>query len=257
MDLHVEVDPVSDRPALLLVHGFLSSRHHWLPNEALAGHFRRIRVELPGHGRSPAPADPAVYRPGALVAALERVRARLGIPRWHICGQSFGAALTLRYALDHPERVISQIFTNANGALRTGWSTERAAVHAGHMAAIRAEGAAALRRLPFHPAHARRFPPAIRARLSADADAADLTAILHLMAEATPHLPVRARFPATAVPTLLVNGRRERGFQPLRDWAAAALPTLRVVDLDGGHSINIEEPAAFDAAVIAFAAEHA
>ena len=34
-----------------------------------------------------------------------------------VCGQSLGATLTLRYALDHPERVLAQVFTNSTSAL--------------------------------------------------------------------------------------------------------------------------------------------
>ena len=60
-----------------------------------------------------------------------------------------------------------------------------------------------------------------------------------------------------AVPTLLVNGRFEKVFQPDRDFAAATIPGIEIVDLDAGHSVNIEAAAGFDRAVTDFAARHA
>ena len=62
---HYEVHP-GRGPHLLLVHGMLSSRAQWLPNlAALAAVCRPVTLELWGHGRSPAPADPAAYHPDA------------------------------------------------------------------------------------------------------------------------------------------------------------------------------------------------
>ena len=55
-----------------------------------------------------------------------------------------------------------------------------------------------------------------------------------------------------SVPTLLVNGVRETAFQPLRDLAAREVPGIALVDLDGGHSVNLDQAEAFNAAVAAF-----
>ena len=251
MTLHVQADPPG-RPPLLLVHGFLSSRNHWQPNAALSQSFRCIRVELPGHGLSPAPDNPDAYHPDALVRSLDNVRRDMGIDRWFICGASFGAGLTLRYALTYSDRVIAQSFTNANAALRAEWSGEMLTAHEQRIDDLSQHGCAALRRFPYHPAYARRFPADLRATLAADADGCNVTAILHLMRRAMTRLSVMDRFARTLPPTLLVNGTRERSFQPTRDRATAALPNMTVADLDGGHSVNIEAPAAFDAALVHF-----
>jgi len=116
-DLHVEVHH-GDGPYALLVHGILSSRAQWLPNlDAVRTVCRPVVVELWGHGRSPEPSDPEAYTPDAYVEAFDRVRRSLGVESWLIIGQSLGAALTLRYALSHPERAIAQVFTNSSSAL--------------------------------------------------------------------------------------------------------------------------------------------
>ena len=51
----------------------------------------------------------------------------------------------------------------------------------------------------------------------------------------TPGLSVRDRLSEITTPTLLVNGRREKGFQAVRDLAAGEIAGVEVVDLEGGH----------------------
>lgn len=96
MKLHVEVEPEGRGPPLLLVHGFLSSCAQWRPNlAALKQYVRPVIVELWGHGRSPAPEDPEAYRVTSYIDAFEAIRRDLGVDRWLVCGQSFGAGLTI------------------------------------------------------------------------------------------------------------------------------------------------------------------
>jgi pimeloyl-ACP methyl ester carboxylesterase len=107
-------------PCLLLVHGLLSSRAPWRPNFlALGQHCRPVVVELLGHGRSPSPAAEEAYRPSSYVARFEVLRRSLGAEQWLVCGQSLGAALTLRYDVAHPERVHAHLMTHSNSAFAT------------------------------------------------------------------------------------------------------------------------------------------
>jgi 2-succinyl-6-hydroxy-2,4-cyclohexadiene-1-carboxylate synthase len=245
-------DPDTGLPPLLMVHGILVSHRTWDPNAELAQSFRRIRVDLPGHGASPALTQAEAAHPDALLRDLDAVRQSLGLPRWHLCGQSFGAALVLRYALEFPDQTGGVIFTNANAALRQVWTEEAALASNSLVAQIRSEGHAAIRRMPFHPAKARHFDPAIRALLSAEADRVDPASIAFLQQEAIPRLSVRDRLDALRVPVLLTNGLRERRFQAARDWLGQAHPAIRIKDLPGGHSINVESATAFNEAATAF-----
>lgn len=252
MMLHIDADSDDGRPALLLVHGFLSSRNHWRPNRGLSEKFRLVAIDLPAHGLSPAPGCEAGARPEALVHAIEIVRQRLNICRWYICGQSFGAALTLRYALTFPDRVIAQIFTNANGALREAWNVSQHDRNLVQIHEVRNEGHAAMRRMAYHPSHSKRFPPDLRDVLTRDADSTDVHGIALLLEQAMPRLSVRDRLSALCVPTLLINGLWEKRFQPTRQWLSRTHPHIAVEDLQGGHSINIECPDGFNAAVSLF-----
>src|SRR5271170_4917873 len=115
MDMNVEIHGDGGKPYLLLVHGLLSSRAQWRPNlRALSAVSTPVVVELLGHGRSSSPAASEAYSVAAYVRRFEALRERLGVERWFICGQSFGAGLTIRYALEHPERIVGQIFTNTD-----------------------------------------------------------------------------------------------------------------------------------------------
>jgi len=244
-------------PYLLLVHGMLSSRAQWMLNlEALRRITRPVVIELWGHGRSPAPGDPALYHPDAYVAAFDRLRRALGVERWCLLGQSFGAGLTLRYALTHPERVIAQVFTNSNSALADAATVEGYRRNAQARAALAAEGRAGLEKIPVHPAHARRLPAEVKRALVADAALHKPEAFALTFQHGSPHISVRERVAANRVPTLLVCGARERRFAPVRAFVEAEMPATEVVALEGGHGVNIQAAEAFNRAVTGFLARH-
>lgn len=252
LNLAFEAAPETEKPPLLMMHGLLSSRLHWRPNVALSQSFRLICVDLPGHGDSPPLQRAEDAHPKVMVETLEALRAHLGIERWHICGQSYGAGISLRYALDYPDRCLGHVFTNANAALRRDWPAEAQAKHHEQVETLRAGGLRAIRAMAYHPAHARRFPDDIREMLAHEADRVDPDTYVMIQEVAIPVLSVADRMDTLRVPTLLVNGLRERRFQPSRDWLAVHHPAMRIVDLDGGHSINVECPEAFNVAMTDF-----
>ena len=69
---HFELHDQGHGPHVMFLHGFLSSRAQWRPNlPGLTPFCRPVVVELLGHGRSPAPADPAAYTVDSYLAAFE------------------------------------------------------------------------------------------------------------------------------------------------------------------------------------------
>lgn len=247
-----------DGPCLLLVHGMLSSRAQWMLNlEALAAVCRPVVLELWGHGRSGSPTDPAAYHPDAYVATFERIRERVGAERWFVCGQSFGAALTLRYTLTYPTRVIAQAFTNSASAL-TDADGVRAyrEVARQRAAAVRAEGLAGLEAIRVHPRHARHLPEAVKAALVADAKLASTEGFAMTFTHTSPNLSVRGRIAANQVPTLYLHGNRERRLAHMRELVPQIVPRVEVVDTDAGHAVNIEAADEFNAALTAFIRRH-
>jgi proline iminopeptidase len=78
-----------------------------------------IRWDQRGAGRSQAVGP---YSIGRSVADLECLRASLGVERWIVGGHSWGAALALRYALRHPDRVLGLVYLSGTDL---GWPTYR------------------------------------------------------------------------------------------------------------------------------------
>jgi pimeloyl-ACP methyl ester carboxylesterase len=253
MQLHCDVHEGSG-PFLLLVHGILSSRAQWGPNlPSLARVARPVVVELWGHGRSPTPEAASLYHPDAYVAAFEKLRERLGASRWLVCGQSLGATLTLRYALDHPEHVLAQVFTNSTSALAdVEWVAGVRAGGAKQADAIERGGRAVLEQIPLHPLHAKRLPPRVKEALIADAALLDPRGVADTIRYTVPDSPLRERVGSNRVPTLLVCGERDSRFEAQRRFAERNLPHLEVVSVDAGHAVNIEAAGAFESAVSRF-----
>ncbi len=242
-------------PHLMMVHGFLSSRSQWRVNlPALTRISHPVLVELQAHGRSPAPESPEPYQVASYIAAFETIRRAVGAERWVVCGQSFGAGLAIQYAIEHPERVMGVIFTNSISALSPKDDPERAKVQAERMEQVQHGGRGALEALRIHPRHARRFPEEIKAEMVADAERIAPEGILRSMMLTSPDLSIAHRLGEIKVPAMLVNGLWEKRFQPMREKVAAEMPGVRIVDLEGGHSINIEAAEGFDRAVTEFIA---
>ena len=254
MNLAFEHHPGPDAgPVLLLLHGFLSSRAQWIPNiKNLCEFCRPVTVELWGHGSSPAPAEAMYYTAAGYIEAFESLRQIIGVDSWFVCGQSFSAGLIARYAMQHPEVVHGQILTNSLSAFsqstRYGSDDEREA----QAKTIETEGLPAIEKFRFHPRYTRRFPAEIKQAMLADAARLSPRGIANAIRYTRPELSVLAQFEKTLVPTLIVNGLQEREFQPLLEGVRPLLPSLTVVDLDGGHSINIEAASGFNEAVKQF-----
>lgn len=250
MKLYVEVETDGRGPYLLLVHGFLSSRSQWRVNLAgLRTFCRPVVVELWGHGRSPVPTDPQAYEVATYIDLFDGIRRDLGVDRWFVCGQSFGAGLTIRYAHTRAAHVMGQIFTNSLSALSAPGEREDQAARLKRADVIERDGMSAIEAMRFHPRFATRFPPEVKREMLDDVAGMSTTAVVNAIRHTIPQLSIVDCLPDMSMPSLLINGLWERPFQVLRARAASLLPSLVIVDLKGGHSINIEASAQFNAAV--------
>ena len=105
-----------DAPVVLLLHGFPSSSFMFrelLPN--LADRYHVIAPDYPGFGESSfPPRDRFRYSFEHLARVLEEFTDRLGMRRYALYIQDYGAPIGLRLALAHPERVSALIVQNGN-----------------------------------------------------------------------------------------------------------------------------------------------
>ncbi len=93
---------------MALVHGSWTDARTWdhvLP--ALSAGFRVLTYDRRGHSRSERPATPGSLREDA--ADLAGLLESLGLAPAHVVGNSFGASVALRLAIDRPELVRSLI----------------------------------------------------------------------------------------------------------------------------------------------------
>lgn len=91
-------------PPLLLVHGLLTSAYSWrYVISPLAEKYTVVAVDLPGAGKSDAPADLSAS-PRVLGELLDGFVKQLGWEKAYVVGNSMGGYVTLWWALAHPER---------------------------------------------------------------------------------------------------------------------------------------------------------
>lgn len=238
-------------PPLLLVHGFLSSPAQWQLNlEALARVSTPVTVSLYGHADSPSPLDETSYLPENYIVQFELIRQQTGVEAWFICGYSFGASLTTRYALDYPGAILGHIFTNS----MSGFS-EVAEMGVDPEEIIRRYdegGIEAVERIPVHPKNAKRLPPLLAQAIVTDSKRINAAGIGRSLAYTMPASSSADRIAGNTCPSLLLHGMKEKRFLAIRNILANKMPHLEIVDLDAGHGVNMEQPEAFNEAVVKF-----
>jgi pimeloyl-ACP methyl ester carboxylesterase len=105
-----------DAPAILLLHGFPTSSHMFrnlIP--ALAEEFHVVAPDYPGFGQSSMPSrDRFAYTFDALADVIEMFVDRIGLTRFALYVQDYGAPVGYRLAERHPDRVTALVVQNGN-----------------------------------------------------------------------------------------------------------------------------------------------
>jgi proline iminopeptidase len=100
---------------IVLVHGGPGGNHYVFERTAgpeLEKFATVIYYEQRGSGRSQAPTNPSDYALPALISDLKALQDSLGAPKIILLGYSFGAELSLRYAVAHPDKVDKLILSS-------------------------------------------------------------------------------------------------------------------------------------------------
>lgn len=101
-------DPWREPPVMFLLHSAMGNSqrfYSWVPG--LARHFRLIRMDLRGHGKSSVPPAEKALTLDRLVDDVEELMALLGIGRAHLTANSAGGYVAQNMALRSPEKVQS------------------------------------------------------------------------------------------------------------------------------------------------------
>jgi 2-succinyl-6-hydroxy-2,4-cyclohexadiene-1-carboxylate synthase len=251
-------------PPVVLLHGFTGSGETWGPLAATLHGYATIAVDLAGHGRSDAPADPARYALTRFADDLHRLLDTLGVERAALLGYSMGARAALQFALAHPERLSALLLESASPGLAS--PEERAARVAADAAladAIEREGVESFvdrwERLPLWASQGA-LPASVRAALRAQRLTNRATGLANSLrgagAGAVP--PLLGRLHALRMPTLLVAGALDEKYVEYARAMAGVLPDATVEIVAGaGHAVHLERPEALAAAVRRFLGTHA
>lgn len=115
-----------DAPTVLLLHGFPTSSHMFrnlIP--ALADTFHVVAPDYPGFGNSAMPAVGEFdYTFDNLARVMEKFTEAIGLSRYTLYLQDYGAPVGFRLAVKHPERVQALVIQNGNAydeGLRDFW----------------------------------------------------------------------------------------------------------------------------------------
>jgi 2-succinyl-6-hydroxy-2,4-cyclohexadiene-1-carboxylate synthase len=224
-------------PALVLLHGFTQTRQSWRrTTRALAGRYRALAPDLPGHGQS-------AQRTASFDAVTAYLRA-LAPPQFTLAGYSMGGRIALHAALAlKPERLI---LIGASPGLQDAQERAQRKLADDALAdrierigieAFAAEWAA-------QPLFAGQ-PERVRAAANADR----LRNTPHGLANALRGLgtgvmePLWDRLPELTLPVTLIAGERDEKFRATAERMLERLPRAQLRIVPGaGHAPQLEAP---------------
>lgn len=236
--IHYEVR--GEGPVLLLTHGYSATGGMWDGQvEALTRSFKLVTWDMRGHGQSDYPDDLSQYSEaltvGDMAALLDAVGARSAV----IGGLSLGGYMSLAFHRAHPERTRALLIIDTgpgykNDEARAGWN------------------ATAIKRAEKLEAEGLPSGGSAEVRQARHRDATGLARAARGML--TQHdARVIESLPDIKVPSLVVVGADDTPFLAASSYMAAKIPGAKLVTIpNAGHAANIDQPAAFNAALVEF-----
>jgi pimeloyl-ACP methyl ester carboxylesterase len=212
--------------------------------EAFSRDFQLVLWDMRGHGQSDYPADEGAYSEAATVADMAAVLDAVGARQAIVGGLSLGGYMSLAFHLVHPERVRALLIIDTgpgyrNDEAREGWN--RNALRTAERYETEGLGRLAA------------GSPEMRTSSHRSADGLARAARGMLTQK---DARVIASLPTIAVPSLVVVGANDTPFLAASDYMAAKIPgAKKAVIAEAGHAANIDQPEAFNRAVLAFLAE--
>jgi 3-oxoadipate enol-lactonase len=242
--------------AIVFIHGNAGDLRHWDHQvDTLAAHFRVIRYDVRGYGKSSLPVEGEPYANHEDLAALLD---RLGVSKAHVAGWSMGAGIAADFVLAYPERAMSLISIGpwvggysspAVQALLADFRAVATAFDAGGAPAA----VQAWRNAPFWVSTAR--------NASAEAEFATIAtdyswwAFSHRSPIRPLQPPAAERLGSIQVPTLMLTAEHDiPACLEIADLLHELVPNSSKVVMRGtGHLLHIERPEEFNRHVIEFA----
>ncbi|HXC55436.1 MAG TPA: alpha/beta fold hydrolase [Rhizomicrobium sp.] len=240
VDIYYEVH--GEGPVILLTHGYSATAGMWAGQVApLSKRHKLVLWDMRGHGQSDYPADQAQYSEEATVADMAALLDTVGAKTAIVGGLSLGGYMSLAFHATHPERVRALLIIDTGPGFkkddaREGWNQNaRRTADRYEKDGLGLLGSASAERATARHRDATGLARAGRGML---------TQKTARVIESLPHIQV---------PSLVVVGANDTPFLAASDYMAAKIPRAeKAVIPDAGHAANIDNPAAFNAAIETF-----
>ena len=251
--IHYEVE--GNGPWLVLSHSLACSIGMWDEQWAvLTSRYRVLRFDTRGHGSSDAPA--AAYTLDQLAGDLHGLLASAGVERPHFVGLSMGGMIGMTYALMHPGVFRSLVLCDTTSRI----PEEAKPLWADRIAIAGTKGMEplvepTLKRWFTEPTLAQRGPIIERvAKMIRGTPPAGYAGCCHAISR----LDLTDRLGAIDCPVQIIVGEQDGGTPvPMSRAIHAAVPGSELVIIpQASHLSNIEQPAAFNAALLDFLPRH-
>jgi pimeloyl-ACP methyl ester carboxylesterase len=248
---------------IVFVHEFADDYRSWAPQvAAMARRYRTIAYNARGYPPSDVPEEVRQYSQQRAADDLRDVLDGLGLDRAHLCGISMGGYAALHFTIQHPERVRSLVLAGTGyGSTAAERATFQAEVEATARRMLR-EGmrsvASWYSRGPTRVQFEAKDPDGYRAfvgRLAEHSDLGSANTFLGVQKERPSVFDLADQLAALDVPVLVIVGDEDDPCLEPALFLKRTLPRAGLVMLPkSGHTINLEEPERFNAAVLDFLA---
>ena len=244
---------------LVFVHEFAGDAQSWRLQTTFFGRrYRAIAFNARGYPPSDVPEDPEAYSQQQAADDIKGVLDGLGIARAHVCGLSMGGLATLHFGLSYPERALSLVVAGA------GYGSDDAEANRKDVEQVArrfeaegmektgdfyAHGPSRVQLLEKDPIGWQEF----RDRLCAGSAMGHALTMRGVQMRRPTVYSLEERLVKLEVPTLIVTGDEDEPCLEPGIFMKRKIPTSALVVLPkSGHAVNLEEPAAFNAAVLDF-----
>jgi pimeloyl-ACP methyl ester carboxylesterase len=265
---------LSSAPTIVLLHGTPASSHMYrnlIP--ALADRYHVIAPDYPGFGHSDRPSvDEFDYTFDTLADHVDALLDHLGLTRYALYVQDYGAPVGWRLALRHPDRIAAIVSQNGNAYVEgfVGDAMEPLFAYGRDRSDANAEvlrGLISVDGIKWQFTHGVSDPTVVdpdawrNAHAAVAGDANSEAIQLELFADYITNVELYPRvheyFRTSQVPLLAVWGRNDEIFGPAGALAFGQdLPQAQIDLLDGGHFLLESRLDAVVAVMRPFLAEH-
>ena len=246
---------------LVFVHEFAGDSRSWhLQIRFFARRYRTIAFNARGYPPSDVPEEPKAYSQDQAVDDIRGLLDALKIPKAHVCGLSMGGYATLHFGLRYPERARSLVVAGAGYGSVPG---DRAKFHADAELTARrfeedgmvatadlyAKGPTRVQFMDKDPTGWREF----HAQLVKGSARGHALTLRGVQKTRPAIFDLGPRLEKLEVPTLIMTGDEDDPCLEPAIFMKRTIPTAGLVVIPkSGHTINLEEPEAFNHAVLDF-----